>query len=177
MSETIFLSGASYTHTYQFNFTTENIVIAVDNKCILISNTKVKKFPYNSILIFFECHLNFIPRLKLIERRFATFFIVRRHASATINLWVDQRAVCSALKLDTFTLVTTTFEWLDRFWKTVRSLWKLIRLQKFAIAYFLKIQTSFFIKEKAFIKKHSKCYTFFQTHPVYPVKTQLKLKL
>ena len=36
----------------------------------------------------------------------------------TTNQWVDQSAVCSALKLDTFTVVTITFEWLDRFSKT-----------------------------------------------------------
>ena len=30
------------------------------------------------------------------------------------NPWVDQCAACSALKLDSFTLVTITFEWLGR---------------------------------------------------------------
>ena len=92
---------------------------------------------------------------KLIEWGFATSFTFRRHATATTNPWVDQCTVCSVLKLDTFTLVTVTFEWLGRFWKTKFS-WKLITLQKFPITYFFKIQNQFFIK------KYSKCYTFFR---------------
>ena len=55
---------------------------------------------------------------KLIKWGFATFFTVRRHGTATTNLFVDQCAVCSALKSDTFTLVTVIFEWLCRFRKT-----------------------------------------------------------
>ena len=44
---------------------------------------------------------------KLIEWGFSTFFTVcrqtGRHATAMTNLWVDQCAVCSAIKPDTFT--------------------------------------------------------------------------
>ena len=75
-------------------------------------------------------------------------FTVRRHATATTNLWVDQCAVCSALKSDAFTLVTVTFEWLSRFRKT---------------KIFVKIVD---IKPVFHEKKLLKMLYFFQTHPV-----------
>ena len=60
----------------------------------------------------------FCVSFKLTEWGFATSFTFRRHATATTNPWVVQCTVCSVLKLDTFTLVIITFEWLGRFWKT-----------------------------------------------------------
>ena len=97
---------------------------------------------------------------KLIQWGFATFFTVRRHGTATTNQWVDQWAVCSALKSDTFTLVTVTFEWLRRFRKTKISM---------KAVYITKVYHDLLFQDikPIFHKKLLKMLYFFQTHPVH----------
>ena len=98
---------------------TKNSAIVNDKYYILISDIV--------ILIFWMS-------FKRTEQGLATSFTVHRHATATTNPWVDQCAVCSALKLDTFTLVTVILNVSLDFEKQ-KFLWKLInRLQKFSIS-------------------------------------------
>ena len=100
-------SGVSYTHTCLI-WVPRTVQLLMINITFWILILKWRNF---LIILFWVS-------FKLKEWGFATFFTVRRHGTATTNLWVDQCAVCSALKSDTFTLVTVTFEWLGQFRKT-----------------------------------------------------------
>ena len=136
----IFLSLCSLKcklHAYLVNLCTENSAIAYDKYYILIYNTDVTEFSHNSTLNVFQT----------IDWGFTTFFEVRKHATATNDAWVDQCAVCLALKLDTFILVTVTLTDLVDFEK-LNLLWKLMNLRKKKITLLTssKYKTSFSLK-------------------------------
>ena len=101
-------SSTSYTHTcFLFNLCTENSAIAHDKYYILSSNTEVTEFSHNSILNVFQTnrmrisHLLHSPYTCYSNDQFVGW-LVRSLFEAKI----------------VFTLVTVTFEWLCRFWKT-----------------------------------------------------------
>ena len=95
-------------YAYLFILGTKNTVIVCNEYYVKYYDIPVTKISHNLFLVSFQTY----------GMRFATFFTARRHGTATTNPWVDQCEVCSALKLDTFTLATVTFEWLGRFQKT-----------------------------------------------------------
>ena len=91
-------------------FYTKNSAIVHDNHNFLISNTEVTEFPDSSILNAFQ------------SIRIRIYHLLHSSKSCQSNDvsvgWPVQCAVCSALKLDIFTLETVAFEWLGWFRKT-----------------------------------------------------------
>ena len=99
---------------------------------------------------------------KLTEWGFATSFTFRRRATATTNPWVDQCIVCSVPKLDTFTLVAVTFEWLGRFWKTKFSMKADLHYKSFSLLTSSKYKTSSSLKstQNVILFSDSPCITW-----------------
>ena len=94
--------------------------------CVIFYAHLVNLRTKNSKICFHKCYLLFLilNRQNFLIIQFECLFKLMDwgFGTATTNPWVDQCTVCSALNLDTCTLVTVTFEWLGRFQKTTISM-------------------------------------------------------